>query len=64
MLHNSERRTTTSSKVVKETETVAFVIGKTVGLKVGTASAESYSLIPSSPECFVQLDKRLRFSFS
>jgi len=51
MLHMAERRTAT--KVVKETEAVAFVIGETVGLKVGTASAESCSLIPSSPECFV-----------
>ena len=41
MLHKAERRTTTT-KVVKETEAeaVAFVVGKAVGLKAGTASAD------------------------
>ena len=41
LLHKAERRTTTT-KVVKETEAeaVAFVVGKAVGLKVGTASAD------------------------
>ena len=41
MLHKADRRTTTT-KVVKETEAeaVAFVIGKAVGLKSGTASAD------------------------
>ena len=41
MLHKAERRTTTT-KVVKETEAeaVAFVVGKAVGLRVGTASAD------------------------
>jgi len=41
MLHKAERRTTTT-KVVKETEAeaVAFVVGKAVGLKTGTASAD------------------------
>ena len=41
MLHKAERRTTTT-KVVKETEaeSVAFVVGKAVGLKAGTASAD------------------------
>jgi len=41
MLHKAERRTTTT-KVVKETEAeaVAFVVGKAVGLKVGSASAD------------------------
>jgi hypothetical protein len=41
MLHKAERRTTTT-KVVKETEAeaVAFVVGKAVGLKLGTASAD------------------------
>jgi len=41
MLHKAERRTTTT-KSVKETEAeaVAFVVGKAVGLKVGTASAD------------------------
>jgi antirestriction protein ArdC len=41
MLHKAERRTSTT-KVVKETEAeaVAFVVGKAVGLKVGSASAD------------------------
>jgi hypothetical protein len=41
MLHKAERRTRTT-KVVKETEAeaVAFVVGKAVGLKAGTASAD------------------------
>jgi hypothetical protein len=41
MLHKADRRTTTT-KVVKETEAeaVAFVVGKAVGLKAGTASAD------------------------
>jgi hypothetical protein len=40
-LHKAERRTTTT-KTVKETEAeaVAFVVGKAVGLKMGSASAE------------------------
>ena len=39
MLHKAERRTTTT-KVVRETEAeaIAFVVGKAVGLEVGTAS--------------------------
>jgi hypothetical protein len=45
MLHKAERRTTTT-KVVKETEAeaVAFVVGKAVGLKAGTASADYIQL--------------------
>ena len=41
MLHKADRRTTTT-KVVKETEAeaVAFIVGKAVGLKSGTASAD------------------------
>jgi hypothetical protein len=41
MLHKAERRTTTT-KVVKETEaeSIAFVVGKAVGLRAGTASAD------------------------
>ena len=41
MLHKAERRTTTT-KVVRETEAeaIAFVVGKAVGLEVGTASAD------------------------
>jgi hypothetical protein len=37
MLHKAERRTTTT-RVVKETETeaIAFVIGNSVGLEIGT----------------------------
>src|SRR6266851_7339967 len=41
MLHKAERRTTTT-KVVRETEaeSIAFVVGKAIGLEVGTASAD------------------------
>jgi hypothetical protein len=41
LLEHAKRRTTTT-KVVRETEAeaIAFVIGKAVGLKVGTASAD------------------------
>lgn len=41
MLHKADRRTTTT-KVVKETEAevVAFIVGKAVGLEVGSASAD------------------------
>jgi antirestriction protein ArdC len=41
MLHKTERRTTTT-KVVRETEAeaIAFVVGKAVGLEVGSASAD------------------------
>lgn len=45
MLHQAERRTTTT-KVVRETEAeaIAFVIGKAVGLDAGTASADYIQL--------------------
>ena len=45
MLHNAERRTTTT-KVVKETEAeaIAFVISKAVGLETGSASADYIQL--------------------
>ena len=45
MLHKAERRTTTT-KVVRETEAeaIAFVVGKAVGLEVGTASADYIAL--------------------
>jgi hypothetical protein len=41
MLHKAERRTATT-KVVRETEaeSIAFVVGKAIGLKAGTASAD------------------------
>jgi hypothetical protein len=41
MLHKAERRTATT-KVVRETEAeaIAFVIGKAIGLDIGTASAD------------------------
>ena len=41
MLHKAERRTATT-KIVRETEaeSIAFVIGKAVGLETGTASAD------------------------
>ena len=45
MLHKAARRTTTT-KVVRETEAeaIAFVVGKAVGLEVGTASADYIAL--------------------
>jgi len=45
MLHKADRRTTTT-KVVRETEAeaIAFVVGKTVGLQTGTASADYIQL--------------------
>jgi antirestriction protein ArdC len=45
MLHKADRRTTTT-KVVKETEAeaVAFVVGKAVGLTMGSASADYIQL--------------------
>ncbi len=45
MLHKAERRTTTT-KVVKETEAeaVAFVVGKALGLEMGSASADYIQL--------------------
>ena len=41
MLHKAERRTATT-KTVRETEAeaVAFVVGKTIGLETGRASAD------------------------
>jgi len=39
MLHRADRRTTTT-KVVRETEAIAFVAGKAVALQTGTASAD------------------------
>jgi hypothetical protein len=41
MLHKAERRTATT-KTVRETEAeaVAFVVGKTIGLQNGRASAD------------------------
>jgi len=62
MLHKAERRTTTT-KVVRETEAeaIAFVVGKAVGLEVGTASADyialyhgNASLLIESPEVIQQ----------
>ena len=45
MLHKAERRTG-STKVVRETEAeaIAFVVGKAVGLEMGTASADYIQL--------------------
>jgi hypothetical protein len=45
MLHKAERRTTTT-KVVKETEAeaVAFVVGKALGLEMGSTSADYIQL--------------------
>ena len=39
MLQHAKRRTTTT-KVVRETEAIAFVIAKAIGLEAGTASAD------------------------
>ena len=46
MLEHAKRRTTTT-KVVRETEaeSIAFVVGKAVGLNTGTASAD-YVVLP------------------
>jgi len=45
MLHKADRRTVTT-KTVRETEAeaIAFVVGKAVGLQVGTASADYIQL--------------------
>ena len=45
MLHKAERRTTTT-KTVRETEAeaIAFVVGKTIGLETGRASADYIQL--------------------
>jgi hypothetical protein len=39
MLYKAERRTATT-KTVRKSEAIAFVIGKTVRLETGTASAD------------------------
>jgi hypothetical protein len=41
MLHKAEQRTATT-KTIRETEAeaIAFVVGKTIGLETGTASAD------------------------
>ena len=45
MLHKAERRTATT-KVVRETEAeaIAFVVGRTIGLETGRASADYIQL--------------------
>jgi len=55
MLHKAERRTTTT-KVVKETEAeaVAFVVGKAVGLKLGTASADYIHLYHGNASLLIE----------
>ena len=55
MLHKAERRTTTT-KVVKETEAeaVAFVVGKAVGLRVGTASADYIHLYHGNASLLIE----------
>jgi hypothetical protein len=57
MLHKAERRTATT-KVVHETEAeaIALVIGKTVGLETGTASAESLHVREKSCLCHVSFE--------
>jgi hypothetical protein len=49
MLHKAERRTATT-KTVRETEAeaVAFVVGKTIGLETGRASADYIHLYHGS----------------
>src|SRR6202789_282795 len=55
MLHKADRRTTTT-KVVKETEAeaIAFVVGKAVGLKAGTASADYIHLYHGNASLLVE----------
>jgi len=55
ILHKAERRTTTT-KVVKETEAeaVAFVVGKAVGLRVGTASADYIHLYHGNASLLIE----------
>ena len=55
MLHKAERRTTTT-KVVKETEAeaIAFVVGKAVGLEVGTASADYIALYHGNASLLIE----------
>jgi len=55
MLHKAERRTTTT-KVVRETEAeaIAFVIGKAVGLEVGTASADYIALYHGNASLLIE----------
>jgi len=49
MLHKAERRTVTT-KTVRETEAeaVAFIVGKTIGLETGRASASYIQLYHGS----------------
>jgi antirestriction protein ArdC len=55
MLHKAERRTTTT-KVVRETEAeaIAFVIGKAIGLEVGTASADYIALYHGNASLLIE----------
>ncbi len=55
MLHKAERRTTTT-KVVRETEAeaIAFVVGKAVGLEVGTASADYIALYDGNASLLIE----------
>jgi antirestriction protein ArdC len=55
MLHKAERRTTTT-KVVRETEaeSIAFVVGKAVGLEAGSASADYIHLYHGNASLLVE----------
>jgi len=55
MLHKAERRTTTT-KVVRETEAeaIAFVVGKAIGLEVGTASADYIALYHGNASLLIE----------
>ena len=55
MLHKTERRTTTT-KVVRETEaeSIAFVVGKAVGLEAGTASADYIALYHGNASLLIE----------
>jgi hypothetical protein len=49
MMHKAERRTATTKKVRElEAESVAFVVGKAIGLINGTASADYIQLYQGS----------------
>jgi hypothetical protein len=60
-LHRAERRTTTT-KTVRETETeaIAFVVGTTIGLHNGRASADYIGCILETPRYTLKVGKSSR----
>jgi hypothetical protein len=55
MLHKAERRTITT-KTVRETEaeSIAFIVGRAVGLNTGSASADYISLYHGNAELLTE----------